>query len=162
MLTRSWHSSGVFVELPRSAADVARHHATREGDIEHRLFWAQFQAPEHPPLLSNQMKHLMQLDQMPEPAMKDHCVRLWPTEPISSIYFSLVQKLHDAASQVEAVKRSTYIEGARMAFTKTMVHWPKIKLVKMATRPPPAGKEHRCHEQYFPIIMDGARVIEDH
>jgi hypothetical protein len=29
-----------------------------------------------------------------------------------------------------------------MAFAKTMVHWPKIKPVEMATGPPPSGKEH--------------------
>ena len=64
---------------------------------------------------------------MVEPAMKDLCLRLWPSEPIPSNYFGLVAKLCDAAARVETVKRSMFIEGARMAFSKTMVHWPKIK-----------------------------------
>ena len=47
-----------------------------------------------------------------------------------------------------------------MAFAKTMVHWQKIKPAELATGSPPPGKEHRRPEQYFPIIMDGARTIE--
>ena len=48
--------------------------------------------------------------------MKDVIVRLWPTEPIQNIYFSLVQRLVDVVPRIDAVKRSTCIEGARMAF----------------------------------------------
>ena len=70
------------MELPRSAADASRHYAAREGDAELRLFGAQFQALEHPPLLVNQMKQFMELHWMEELAMKDLCVRLWPSEPI--------------------------------------------------------------------------------
>lgn len=122
--------------------DAARHYAAREGDTEHKLFRAQFQAPEHPHLLSKQLKQLMELHRMAEPAMKDLYVRLWPAEPISSSYFSLVQKLRDASSRIDVVKRSACIEGARMAFGKTMVHWLKIKPVEMSIGPLPAGKEH--------------------
>jgi hypothetical protein len=82
LLTRVWRSTDVFAELPRSVADATEHYAKREGDTEQRLFWAQFQAPEHPPLLSNQMKQVMELHWMAGPAMKDLCVWLWPTEPI--------------------------------------------------------------------------------
>jgi hypothetical protein len=106
------------------------------------------------------MKQLMELHRMAEPAMKDHCIKLWPSEPLPSSYFGLVQKLYDATPQVDAWKRSECIEGAWMAFGKTMVHWPKIKPAEMATGPPPPGKEHRRPEQYFPIMMDGARAIE--
>ena len=125
------------------------------------LFWAQFQALEHPPLMSNQMNKMMELHRMAEPAMKDLCVRLCPAEPMPSSYFGLVQKLCDAASCIDAVKHSACIEGVRMAFARTMVHWPKIKPAEMATGPCPVGKEHRHPKQYFSVVMDGARVIED-
>jgi hypothetical protein len=106
------------------------------------------------------MKQLMELHQMAESAMKDVCVWLWPTEPLPSSYFGLVQKMRNAVLRVDVVKRSVCIEGARMAFARTMVHWLKIKPAEMATGPPPPGKEHRCTEQYFPVVMDGARAIE--
>ena len=102
----------------------------------------------------------MEMHRVAEPAMKDLCIRLWPDEPLPSSYFGLVQKLSDVAPRVDVLKRSTCIEGARMAFARTMVHWPKLQLTKMATAPPPPDKSHRCPELYFPHVMEGARVIE--
>ena len=49
LLTRLWHSSCTFADPLRSVADAAKHFSAQEGDVEHMLFWAQFQAPEHPP-----------------------------------------------------------------------------------------------------------------
>jgi hypothetical protein len=160
LLTRVWRSPGAFTDLPKSVADATRFFTTQEGRADQRLFWAQFQAPEHPPLLNNQMKQLMELHRMAELEMKGLCAKLWPSEPLPSSYFGLVQKLYDATPRIDAWKRSSCIEGARMAFGKTMVHWPKIKPTEMATGPPPPGKEHRRPEQYFPIVMDGARAVE--
>ena len=73
-------------------------------------------APERSALLNNQMMQLAELDRMSGLAMKDVIVRLWPTEPIASNYFGLVERPADALPRVEAVKRSACIEGARMAF----------------------------------------------
>ena len=100
------------------------------------------------------------MHKMAEPAMKDLYVRLWPSEPVLCIYFGLVAKLCDASARIDVVKHLVCIEGAHMAFVKTMVHWPKIKPVEMATGPPPAGKEHRRQEQYFAAVMDGAQAME--
>jgi hypothetical protein len=106
------------------------------------------------------MKQLMEMHRMSELAMKDLCVHLWPTEPIPNTYFGFVQKLREAPLRIAAMKRSTCLEGARLAFAKTMVHWLKINPMDMATGPPPKGKEHRCPEQYFAQVMNGARAIE--
>ena len=160
LLMRVWRSAGAFADLPKSAADATRFFTGQEGWAEQRLFWVQFQAPEHPPLLNNQMKQLMELHRMAEPVMKDLCVKLWSSKPLPSSYFGLVQRLFGAPAQVDAWKRSTCIEGARMAFGKTMVHWPKLKPVEIATGPLPPGKEHRHPEQYFPAVMDGARAVD--
>ena len=83
------------------------------------------------------MKQLMEMHRMVEPTMKDLCICLWPDEPLPSSYFGLVQKLCDAAPRVDVLKRSTCIEGARMAFARTMVHLPRLKPTEMATAPPP-------------------------
>ena len=56
LLMRVWRSACIFAELLKSAVAAAEHYATRKESSEQRLFWSQFQAPEHPPLLSNQMK----------------------------------------------------------------------------------------------------------
>ncbi|XBH62439.1 hypothetical protein VPH35_116671 [Triticum aestivum] len=106
------------------------------------------------------MKKFMERHRMAEPAMMDLCIWLWPSEPISSSYFGRLAKLCDAAARVETMKRSVCIEGPRMSFSKTMVHWPKIKPVEMATGPPTAGKEHRRLVKYFFAIMDSARAVE--
>ena len=101
-LTRVWRSPGAFADLSRSAADAAKFFTAQEGRAEQMLFWAQFQAPEHPPLLNNQMKQLMELHRMAEPVMKDLCIKLWPSEPLLSSYFGLVQRLYDAPSWIDA------------------------------------------------------------
>ena len=88
---------------------------------------------------------------MAEPAMKDLCVKLWPTEPLPSSYFGLVQKLYDVVPRIDVWKRSVCIEGARMAFGKTMVHWPKIKPIEVATGPPPLGKSTGAPSSILPV-----------
>jgi hypothetical protein len=106
------------------------------------------------------MKQLVEMHRMSELAVKDLCVNLWPAEPIPDPYFGLVQKLREAPLRIDAMKRSACLEGARLAFAKTMVHWPKINAMDVATGPPPKGKEHRRPEQYFAQVMNGTRAIE--
>ena len=90
------------------------------------------------------------MHRMSELAMKDLYVNLWPTEPIPDTYFGLVQKLRELPLRIDAMKHSTCFEGVRLVFAKTMVHWPKINPMDIATGPPPKGKEHRRPEKYFP------------
>ena len=97
---------------------------------------------------------------MSELAVKDLCVSLWPAEPIPDTYFGLVQKLWEAPLRIDVVKRPVCLEGARLAFTKTMVHWPRINPMEMATGIPPKGKEHCGPEQYFARVITGVRAIE--
>ncbi|KAI4971740.1 hypothetical protein ZWY2020_002654 [Hordeum vulgare] len=159
-LTRMWCSSGTFTDLPWSVAKANMHYSAHGRDAERRLFWDQFETPELNHNLSYQMKQLMELHRMAELDMKDLCIQLWPTEPLPSSYFGLVQKLVDAIPRIEVVKHSVCIKGARMAFARTMVHYPGMKPLTMATTPPPAGKDHRRPELYFPSATEGARVIE--
>ena len=93
-------------------------------------------------------------------AMKDVVVRLWPTEPISNSYFGLVQWLVSAAPHIDAVKRSTCIEGARMAFARIKTYWAKMKATGVVAKSPPKGKDHHAPEHYFDDVLEGARLIE--
>ena len=92
-------------------------------------------------------------------AMKDVIVRLWPTGPIPSNYFSLVKRLVNACPRLDAIKRLVYVEGARMAFACVKVQWAKINATKLATEGPPAGKEHRTPERYFDDVLEGSRIV---
>ena len=93
-------------------------------------------------------------------AMKDVIVRLWPTEPIPNSYFGLVHRLVDEVPRIDAVKCSTCIEGARMAFAHVKTYWPKMKATDVAARSPPKGKDHHAPEHYFEDVLEGARLIE--
>ena len=110
--------------------------------------------------MNNHMMQLVELHRMSGLAMKDVIVRLWPTEPIPSSYFGLVQRLADALPRIEAVKRSACIEGARMAFARVKMHWAKMKAAVVAVEGPPEGKDHRKPERYFEDVLEGARLIE--
>ena len=74
----------------------------------------------------DQLKQLVELHQAAELAMKDLVVRLWPTEPIPSSYFGLVEQIVGACPRLDVIKRSVCIEGARMAFACAKVHWGKV------------------------------------
>ena len=93
-------------------------------------------------------------------AIRDVIVRLWPAEPVPSSYFSLVQRLIDALPRIDAVRRSSCIEGARLAFAHVKMHWAKMKAAIMAVEGPPGGKDHRKLECYFEDVLEGARLIE--
>ena len=67
-------------------------------------------------------------------------VQLWPTEPVPNSYFGLVQRLVDAVPRIDAVKRSTCIEGARMDFTRVKIFWGKMKAIDVAAKRPPKGR----------------------
>ena len=81
--------------------------------------------------------------------MRDVIVRLWPAEPIPSSYFVLVQRIIDALPRIDAVKRSSCIEGARLAFARVQMHWAKMKAAVVAVEGPPGDKDHRKPERYF-------------
>ena len=89
--------------------------------------------------------------------MKDLIIRLWPAEAIPSSYFGLVKRMMVACPWLDIVKRSVYIEGARMAFARCKMWWVKMDAVEV-TRGPPEGKEHRTLERYFADVLEGSRI----
>ena len=125
-----------------------------------KLFWSQFDGPKRPSLLNEQMAQWAELHKVSGAAMKEVVVRLWPTEPLPNSYFGLVQRLVDAVSRIDAVKRSACIEGAQMAFARVKTYWAKMKAADVAVRSPPGGEDHHTPEQYFGDVLEGARLIE--
>ena len=71
LLTRVWSSPGAFVDLPKSAADATQYFRAQEGNSTEKLFSSQYLVPEHPKLLNDQLKQLMELHRVVGLAMKD-------------------------------------------------------------------------------------------
>nr|XP_020154394.1 stress response protein nst1-like [Aegilops tauschii subsp. strangulata] len=153
-------AADVLVDLPESAADAARFFQAQEGHAMEKQFWSQFVARECPALLNDQMSQWAELHRMSDAAMRDVIVRLWPTEPVPSSYFGLVRRLVDALPRINAVKRSSCIEGARLAFAHVKMHSAKMKAASVAVEGPPRDKVHRTPERYFEDVLEGARLIE--
>src|SRR3954470_19221501 len=130
-LNQVWSSPDEFLDLPKSSSDAAQFFHAREGYATEKLFWSQFGASKRPLLLNEQMSQWAELHRISGAAMKDVIIRLWPTEPALNSYFSLVQKLVDAVPCIDVVKRSTCIEGARMAFARVKTFWGKMKVVNV-------------------------------
>ena len=107
------------------------------------MFWSQYAEAGHPVPLSDQLKQLVELHKVAEQAMKGLIGRLWPGEVMPGSYFGLLRRLVDACPQLEVIRRSVCIEGARRAFARAKVHWGKLDAEKLVTEGPPEGKEHR-------------------
>ena len=93
--------------------------------------------------------------------MKDLVIWLWPAEPIPSSYFGLVKRLVSACPRLDVIKQSVCIEGARMAFARTKVHWGKMDAEKLMTEGPPEGKEHRKPELYYESVRKGSYLAAE-
>ena len=125
------------MDLPKSSSDAARFYQAQEGYATEKFFWSQFGASKRPLLLNEQMSQWAELHRISGAAMKDVIIRLWPTEPVPNSYFGLVQRLVDAVPRIDALKQSTCIEGAWMAFARVKTFWGKMKAVNVATKSPP-------------------------
>ena len=83
---------------------------------------------------------------------------LWPGEPSLSSYFGLVKRFIRDVPHIAAIKRSTCIEGARMALAHVKIYWAGMEATGVATRGPTGGQD--LPEHYFEEVLKGARLIE--
>ena len=83
---------------------------------------------------------------------------LWPQGPRPDNYFGLVQQFLGAMSHIDAVKRSTCIEGARMALARVKTYWAGMDATDVASRG--SDKSRLPAEHYFGEVLQGARLIE--
>ena len=70
-----------------------------------------------------------------------------------------MQQLVDAVPRIDAVKRSSCIEGARMAFARVKTYWTKMEAIDVVAKSPPKGKDHHAPGLYFEEVLEGARLI---
>ena len=83
---------------------------------------------------------------------------LWPEGPRPNSYFGLVQRFLGDVLQIDAIKRSACIEGARMALARVKTYWADVEATIIATQNP-AGS-HDPAEHYLEQVTEGACLIE--
>ena len=155
-----WSVEDTYLDLAASAADATEHFQDQKDHEVEKLFWSQFHNPERPLAVDDRLAQWAELNRLSGLAMKYVMGHLWPGRSEPKSYFSLVQRLVDAVPRIDAVKRSSCIEGARMAFARVKTYWAKMKATYVAAKNPPKGKDHHAPEHYFEDVLEAARLIE--
>ena len=83
---------------------------------------------------------------------------LWPEGPRPNSYFGLVQQFLGAVPHIDAVKRSAFIEGARMDLARVKTYWAEMEATTIATQGSAVSRV--AAEHYFEEVLEGARSIE--
>ena len=112
----------------------------------------------HPLLLNERMAEWAELHRLSGLAMKDVVANLWPKRPEPMSYFGLVHQFLDAVPHIEAMKRSSCIEGARMALARVKTCWAELEATDVASQD--SDRSRLPAEHYFEEVLEGARSIE--
>ena len=141
-----------------SATDAAEYFKDQKDREVEKLFRSQFHALVRPLLLNEQMAEWAELHRLSGLAMSSIVDHLWPGGPRPNSYFSLVQQFLGVVPHIDAMKRSTCIEGARMALSRVKTYWAKMEATTIATQGSAVGRV--AAEHYFEEVLEGARSIE--
>ena len=101
------------------------------------------------------MAELHRLSELVMQSVIDH---FWPKGPKPDNYFGLVQQFLGAVSRIDAMRKSAWIEGARMALARIKAYWTDMEATVIASQDP-AGGQHLA-EHYLAQVTEGARLIE--
>ena len=91
-------------------------------------------------------------------AMRSVIDHLWPKGPKPGSYFGLVQQFLGAVSQIDSMKRSACIEGARMALAHVKAYWTDMEATIVATQNPAGGQGPAEH--ILEQVAAGSRLME--
>ena len=83
---------------------------------------------------------------------------LWPKGPRPDNYFGLVQQFLGAVPQIDAMRRSACMEGARMALAHVKTYWAEMEATAVASQDSDGSRVPAEH--YFQEVLEGARLIE--
>ena len=90
-LDRLWSLVDAYMDLAASAVDAAKYFQDQTDHEVDKLFWSQFDVPERPLPLTDQLAEWAELNRLSRLAMRSIVDHLWPAKPKSNSYFSLVQ-----------------------------------------------------------------------
>ena len=122
-----------------------------------KLFWSQFNAPTCPLPLSEKMAAVAELHRLSGLAMRSVIDHLWPKGPKPDSYFGMVQQFLGFVPQINAMRRSACIEGARMALAHVKAYWIGMEATIIATQNPAGGQDPAEH--YLEQVTERARLI---
>ena len=108
--------------------------------------------------LSEKMAAVAELHRLSGLAMRSVIEHLWPKGPKLDNYFGLVQQFLGAVPQIDAMRRSMCIEGARMALVRVKAYWTDMEATIVATQNPAGGQYSAEH--YLEQVTEGALLIE--
>ena len=157
-LDQLWSAADAYADLAKSTADATKFFKDQKDHEVERLFWSQFSIPTRPLPLNAKMAAWAELHRLSGLAMRSVVDHLWPRGPRPDSYFGIVQQFLGAVSRINAVKRSTCIEGARMDLARVKTYWADMEATGIATRGPAGGQDPTEH--YFEQVLEGARLIE--
>ena len=157
-LDRLWSSADAYMDLAASAADAAKYFQGQTDREVDKLFWSQFNVPERPLPLTDQLAEWAELNRLSGLAMRSVVDQLWPEKPKPNNYFSLVQQFLGAVPRINAMKRSACIEGSRMALARVKAYWAEMDATTVAAQGSAIGRV--AAEHYFEEVLEGARLIE--
>ena len=121
-LDRLWSSADAYMDLAASAADEAKYFQGQTDHEADKLFWSQFNVPERPLPLTDQLAEWAELNRLSGLAMRSVVDHLSPERPKPNNYFSLVQQFLGVVPRINAMKRSACIEGSRMALARVKTY----------------------------------------
>ena len=157
-LDRLWSSADAYMDLAASAVDAAEYFRDQTDREVDKLFWSQFNVPERPLPLTDQLAEWAELNRLSGLAMRSVVDHLWPEKPKPNSYFSLVQQFLGAVPRINAMKRSACIEGSRMALARVKAYWAEMDATTVAAQGSAIGRV--AAEHYFEEVLEGARLIE--
>ena len=108
--------------------------------------------------LSERTATIDELHRLSSLAMRSVIDHLWLKGPRPDNYFGLVQQFLGVVSQIDAMKRSACIEGARMALARVKAYWTDMETTIIATQNPAGGQDP--DEHYLEQVTECARLIE--
>ena len=151
-------SADAYMDLAASAVDAAKYFQDQTDREVDKLFWSQFNVPERPLPLTDQLAEWAELNRLSRLAMRSVVDHLWPERPKPNNYFSLVQQFLGAVPRINAMKRSACIEGSQMALARVKTYWAEMDATTVAAQGSAIGRV--AAEHYFEEVLEGARSIE--
>ena len=144
--------------MAASAADAVVHFRGQKDHEMEELFWSQFHSPERSLPLTDRLAEWAELNRLSGLAMTDVVAHIWTDRPKPKSDLGVLQQFLGAVPHIKAMKRSAYIEGARMALARVKTYWTEMDATAVASRG--SDKSRLPAEHYFEEVLQGARLIE--
>ena len=157
-LDRLWSLADAYMDLAAGAADAAKYFQGQTDREVDKLFWSQFNIPERPLPLTDQLAKWAELNRLSGLPMRSVVDQLWPEKPKPNNYFSLVQQFLGAVPCINVVKWSACTEGSRMGLARVKAYWTEMDATTVAAQGSTIGRV--AAEHYFEDVLEGAHLIE--